>query len=209
MHVYFVRHGQTELNKKHIHQSPNTPLSEEGKAMMITLGDTLRTCNPDRVLSSQYVRALESARIIGEHVGRTPEVHDMMYEIVRPSKLHGKSLFTLETIWYVLLTILKRNNPSWRYADAENVSDISNRAKNVLAYIESLRGTHSSIIVVSHTVFINVIVAYMCKNRLLDIRDLIGTVIRSKRLKNAGVTHVEYVGNGSPHACNWRMIDDM
>ena len=209
MHVYFVRHGETELNANHIHQSPNTPLSKEGKATMITLADSLRVINPDLLISSQYTRAEESARIIGEHVGLVPQTHDLFYEIIRPSKLHNKSIFTIETIWYVFLTLLRRHNALWRYADAENVTDISIRAQKALAYIESLKGTHTSVIVVSHTVFINVMVSYMCKNRVLDIRDLVSTVLRSKGMKNGGVTHVEYVGNGVPNTCNWRMVDDV
>lgn len=205
MHIYFVRHGETELNRAHIHQSPNTPLSDEGKTMMGTVGEALRDMNPDLLLASGYTRARESADIIGAHIGLVPQVHPDMYEIVRPSRLHGKSIFTPETFLYVVLSALLRYAKHWRYGDAENVSDIALRAERVLKYIESLRGTHQSVVVVSHSVFISIMIAYMCKNRMLDMRDIIHMFLRSKRMKNGDITHVEYVGNGNMYACNWQL----
>jgi len=207
MHVYFVRHGETDLNRRHIHQSPNTPLSSRGREIVVSTAEGLRVVNPDILVSSEYTRAIESARIIGLHVGLTPITNGLFYEIVRPSKLHNCSIFSLETLWYVFLSVLFRNRPSWRYKDAENFTDISNRAKRALAYIESLRDTHTSVVIVSHTVFINIMVAYMCRNRMLDVRDVLSAFTRSKRMKNGEVIHVEYVGAGAKNACNWRIVE--
>lgn len=206
MHVYFVRHGETDLNHACIHQSPNTPISLRGRESVLSTAETLRSINADVLISSEYTRALESARLIGLTIGLTPRTNGLFYEIVRPSTFHGRSIFTLETLWYVLLTIFFRAKTTWRYKDAENFSDISSRAKRALTYIESLRDTHTSVIVVSHTVFINIMVAYMCKNRLLDIRDLCTALLRSRRMRNGEVISVEYIGDGSPYTCNWRII---
>jgi broad specificity phosphatase PhoE len=209
MHVYFVRHGETLLNRKNVHQSPNTPLSPKGRDESITVGEYLRTLNPDLLLTSEYTRARETSRIIGQYVGLSPEVHGLLYEIERPSSLYGKSHFHIETLWYVLKSVLFRNNPAWRCRDGENFTDISNRAKRTLAYLESLKGKHNAIIVVSHTVFINIMVSYMCKNRMLDVRDLLFTFLHIERMRNTGVVHVEFVGRTSPHMCAWRLIDDV
>lgn len=208
MHIYFVRHGETMLNKRHIHQSPNTPLSPKGREQVLTTAEFLRGVNPDALLTSEYTRAVESARLIGGAVGIKPMVNGFFYEIMRPSKLFGKSHFNFETFWYVILSVLHRNNPSWRYGDAENFFDISSRAKKALAYLESLRGTHDSVVVVSHTVFINTMVSYMCKNRILDIRDLILTFLHIERMKNASVVHVEYTGATAPHTCAWTLVQE-
>jgi broad specificity phosphatase PhoE len=206
MHIYFVRHGETLLNKKHIHQSPNTPLSSEGREQVLTVAEFLREVNPDALLTSEYTRAVESARIIGSSVGLKPMVSGLFYEIMRPSRLFGKSHFNIETFWYVILSVLHRKNKSWRYTDAENFFDISNRAKKALEYLESLRGTHSSVVVVSHTVFINTMVSYMCKNKILDVRDLFFTFFHIERMKNASVIHVEYNGATAPHTCAWTRV---
>jgi broad specificity phosphatase PhoE len=205
MHVYFVRHGETSLNKKHIHQSPNTPLSVIGREQILSTAEVLRAVNPDLLVSSEYTRAIETARIIGMHVGLTPVTNGLFYEVERPSKLFNKSTLGLETLWYELSSFLNRKNPQWRYADAENFSDISNRAKKALTYIESLYGNHESVVIVSHTVFINVMVSYMCKNRMLDFRDLIYIFFDMERMKNGGIIHVEYQGPSDENTCIWQV----
>ncbi len=207
MHVYFVRHGKTDLNAQNVHQSPNTPLSPLGREDVLTLAENLRRVNPDLLLSSEYTRALETARIIGLHVGLTPQANGLFYEVIRPSKLFGKSHFHIETLWYIFLSVLKRNNPSWRYADAENFSDIVHRAKKALAYLESLEGTHDSVVVVSHTVFINIMVAYLCKKRMLSVRDLLPTFLHIERMPNTGIIHVEYTPPKAQNVCTWREIE--
>ncbi len=209
MHVYFVRHGKTHLNAKNIHQSPNTPLSPQGREDVLTVAEHLRSLNPDLLLSSEYTRAIETARIIGLHVGLTPVVQGLFYEIMRPSKLFGKSHFHPQTLWYVLLSVLNRKKPEWRYADAENFTDISNRAKKALAYIESLHTKHNSVVIVSHTVFINIMVSYMCRQRILDVRDLLLTFLHIERMKNTGIIHLEYTPSSAPNTCAWRQVDEV
>lgn len=208
MHIYFVRHGETELNAKHIHQSPSTPLSDTGREQVLEASELLRGVNPDLLLTSEYTRALESARIIGSSVGLVPVVSEFFYEIVRPSKLFGKSHFNIETLWYVILSILFRNNASWRYADAENFSHISIRAQKALTYLESLHTTHASVIVVSHSVFINTMVSYMCNSSVLSIRDLIFTFFHVERMKNASIVHLEYNGISAKNTCSWKRIKE-
>jgi len=208
MHVYFVRHGETLLNTKHVHQTPSTPLSERGRTEALVVAETLRLTSPDLLISSEYTRATQTARIIGSRVGLPLVTNNLFYEIVRPSSLFEKSVFRPETFLYVILSVFKRKDPTWRYADAENYTDISNRAQRSLTYLESLNGEHESIIVVSHTVFINVMVAYMCRNRILDVRDLLLTFLHIKRMKNCDVIHVEYVGSKTPNTCRWRVVHD-
>lgn len=208
MHVYFVRHGETFQNQKHVHQSPNTTLSPKGREEVLTTAEYLRSVNPDLIITSEYTRARESARIIGSCTGLVPVVQGLLYEIVRPSKLFDKSLFHPETFWYVLLSVIHRKNEFWRYADAENFTDISTRAKKALQYLESLAETHSSVVVVSHTVFINMMVAYMCKNRILDVRDLLPTFLHIHGTKNGQVIHVEFLGKTKNNTCAWQRVSD-
>lgn len=207
MHVYFVRHGETDLNTKHIHQSPNTPLSDKGRDQAVSTAEILRVVNPDLLVSSEYTRALETARIIGLRTGLTPITNGLFYEVERPSKLFHKSTLSLETLWYELCSAYNRNNPGWRYADAENFTDISNRAQKALRYIESLQGKHESVVIVSHTVFINVMVSYMCKDRMLDFRDLFHVFFNMERMKNGSVIHVVYSGPVIGSTCSWSVVN--
>lgn len=209
MHVYFVRHGETFLNSKNIHQSPNTPLSPKGRDQVLTVAEHLRGINPDLLVTSEYTRARETSRIIGQYVGLEPQTNGLFYEIERPSALCGKSHFHPETFWYAIVSAVHKNNALWHYKDAENFADISARARKALEFLESLEGKQETVIVVSHAVFINIMVSYMCKNRILDIRDLFLTFLHVERMKNTGIIHVEFVGRTSPHMCAWRLVDDV
>lgn len=206
MHVYFVRHGETALNKRHMHQSPNTPLSPKGREDALIAAEYLRGVNPDRIFTSEYTRAQETARIIGSVLGKKPEVHGLLYEIIRPSKFYGKSHVHPETFWYVFLSLLHRKDPTWRYADAENFMEVSRRARSAIGFLESLGDSCESVVVVSHTVFINLMIAYMCRNRVLDPRGLIISYLHIETMKNGEVTHLEYMGKSSEGTCAWRRV---
>jgi broad specificity phosphatase PhoE len=209
MHVYFVRHGRTHQNEKNIHQSPNVALSPKGCDAVLNVAEFLRSVNPDLLVSSEYTRALETARIVGSRAGLTPVTNGLFYEVERPSKLFGKSIFSLETFWYMGNSLLRRNDPTWRYCDAENFTDIEKRARKALVYLESLFETHTSVVVVSHTVFLNILISYMCKDRMLDVRDLLGVFWGSERMKNGSVVHTEYIPRVQKGVCAWNIIPEV
>lgn len=207
MHVYLVRHGETLQNRRHIHQSPNVALSPEGRNQVLSTAEYLRVTNPDLLLTSEYTRAIETARIIGLYVGLVPKTNGLFYEIVRPSKLFDSSVLAPETFWYTLLSIIKRKQSAWRYADAENFTDIDTRARKALAYLESLQDTHNSVVVVSHTIFINIMLLCMCKKWPPGAWDLFSLFYKSKKMKNGGIIHVEYIGHAEGNTCAWRIVD--
>lgn len=201
--MYFVRHGETLLNRRNVHQSPNTPLSPRGVEQARSVAEVLRGVSPDLLLTSEYTRARETAGIIGMSVGVAPVVNPLFYEITRPSSLYGLSHFHPRTLSYVAQSVLKKNDISWRYEDAENFNDISTRAKRALEYLESLTPQHHSVVVVSHTVFINIMIAYSCYDRMLTIPDLLPTFLHVKRMKNTHIAHLEYSPTTRGHLCAW------
>jgi len=206
MHVYFVRHGETLLNRRHVHQSPNTPLSPKGQNDARETGEYLRGVNPSLLLSSEYTRARETAGVIGLCTGQSIMVNGLFNEIERPSSLFNTSYYNLRTLWYVLLSIIHKDNTTWRYADAESFPMIKNRADRALAYLESLASTHTSVVVVSHTIFIHVMVAYACKSEMLSFKDLFFTFFHYERLRNGGVIHMEYMDESDKNVCPWRLV---
>jgi broad specificity phosphatase PhoE len=66
MPIYLIRHGETTLNAARILQPPDTPLSEHGSAQAFALGTSLRAQSVDAILSSDMVRAMQTARAILE-----------------------------------------------------------------------------------------------------------------------------------------------
>lgn len=206
MQIYFVRHGETILNRHHIHQSPTTPLSALGKKQALLTAEHIRPLKPDLLLSSPYTRALETSRIIGLTLDMTVHPSKLFYEIRRPTSLCDRSLFHPKTIIYVLLSVWHRKNPKWRYEDAENFNDIYERVQNALAYIETLRKKHKTVVIVSHTMFINLVVSYMCKDRILAVRDLILSFLHIEQMKNGGVLEVDYNEKHSKNTCAWQLV---
>ena len=206
MHVYFVRHGETPLNRQHLHQTPITPLSNLGCVQARTVAEYLRPMNIDCVVSSDYTRALQTARIVGATLNVTVRAEKLFREIERPSVLGGTSIFSIRTMRYIVSSILHRNNPSWRYRDAENFTDIFNRTKKSLAFLESLGNEYQSVVVVSHTIYINLIVAYMCHDRFFALRDLLPVLFNMKHTHNGGVIGVVYNPNAEEGTCAWQHI---
>ncbi len=205
MHVYFVRHGETDLNARHLHQSPSTTLNERGFDQARTVGEYLRPMHPDLLISSTYERAAQTARMIGLSLGITPVYKESFREIERPSLLGGRSLYNIRTLWYLGLTALNRNNPKWRYKDAENFSDIYTRVQKSLKYIESIIEEHDSIVVVSHSAYIMLIILYMCHGQKLSTRDLVRTLFSINHLHNGNVAHVEFLGPTIRGTCSWML----
>ncbi len=209
MHVYLVRHGETHLGAAGVHQSPNTPLSPHGKEQAESVAEYLRSVNPDLILTSGYTRAVETARVIGLHAGTKTKVHELFYEVVRPSSLYHKPLVSLATLAYVVQSFLKRKDPTWHYKDAENYTDLANRASAARTYLEGLSKKHDVVVVVSHNVFIRVLTALLCRNELPGTLEMARIFFGIIRFPHTGVVHLEYA-RVAPRSktCAWSIIDD-
>ncbi len=203
MNVYFVRHGETAYNRCHIHQSPSISLSERGREQALTIGEELRQMNPTLLITSEYQRTKETAHIIGGVLGLTPVVSTLFHEVRRPTHLYGKSHYHPQTLGYVTRSVLNRNNPGWRMADAENFYDVRARVHDALMLLESYGKEHQSIVVVSHTIFINLITAYMCNNRDLSLKKLVPYLFKVMRMQNTEITHIKHTVPTTSQSCEW------
>lgn len=207
MDVYFVRHGETSENRRHIHQHPLVSLSERGREQAATAGEYLRQMNPDLLISSDYARAMETAIIIGGILGIVPKIEPLFHEVTRPSSLQGKSHFHPLSLWYVTRSILTRGNIRSHYKDAESFSDVEERVSEALRYIESCTGTHKSVVIVSHTMFINLLASFMCGSRLRGTVELMRSLFHIANMKNCEVMHVKYMGVTKEGTCAWQLVE--
>ena len=69
MDIYLVRHGQTTGNVAKRHQAEETPLSKLGEEQVVELAEKLAAESPTHIISSNLVRAIETARLIAEKTG--------------------------------------------------------------------------------------------------------------------------------------------
>lgn len=208
MHVYFVRHGETDLNIRNLFQSPSTPLNERGFDQARTVGEYLRPMSPTILVTSGYERAQQTARTISVSLGISPVVEPLFREVEWPSNLIERSLFEPRGMLYIFLSGLFRNSTTWHYRDGENYADLYDRIQRSFQYIESLTEAHESIAIVSHSEYINLMILYMCHGKQLSLREYITTLLRMDRLKNGEVVHVEYVGPAIKGACPWLLHTD-
>jgi len=67
--LHFVRHGETAGNAERRFQTPDAPLSDNGRAQAAAVAETLAaSTRPTLVLASDYARALETAAIIASRL---------------------------------------------------------------------------------------------------------------------------------------------
>lgn len=207
MHVYFVRHGETFLTSSGVHQSPNTPLSPRGHEQVESVAEYFRAVNPDLILTSGYTRAVETARGIGLRTGKVPKVHHLFCEIVRPSSLYQVRLASFATLRYVMLSFFHRKNPEWHYQDAENYTDICNRAYAARDYLEVLSKKQKTVVVVSHTVFIRMILSVLCRDTVPGTFEMVKIFFGIIRFPYTGVLHLEYAPVApKSKTCAWTII---
>lgn len=203
MNIYFIRHGETEYNRKHIHQDPCVPLSERGALQIEQTARVLAELPVTKLITSDMTRATESARIIGNRLKLQPEQNPLFREVVRPSKLFGKSHFGLHSALFTLKLIAHIQNPTWHYQDEENLFDIKDRVAKAVEHLKDLRHEHKHVVVVSHSHIINLFLEYMCSYKDVKARDYIRTLVSAHKLGNGSITTVVYANDDNPYTCDW------
>src|SRR5688572_2160790 len=80
MAIFVARHGETELNAARVIQMPTTPLSERGRRQAARLADRLVPVGIVRILTSDFVRAIETAEAIAARTGAPVETDPLLRE---------------------------------------------------------------------------------------------------------------------------------
>ncbi|MCF0125762.1 MAG: histidine phosphatase family protein [Clostridia bacterium] len=69
--IYIVRHGQTDWNiEKKTQGHTDIPLNENGRNQAKRLAQSLQNVNIDKIISSDLIRAKETAKIINEQINK-------------------------------------------------------------------------------------------------------------------------------------------
>ncbi len=69
MSIYIIRHGETDLNATHVVQLPATPLSVRGRTQAERVAERFASLDVGHILSSDLVRAAETAVAIAARTG--------------------------------------------------------------------------------------------------------------------------------------------
>jgi probable phosphoglycerate mutase len=80
MAIFVVRHGETELNAARIIQMPTTPLSDRGRRQARRLAARVAPLGVARILTSDFVRAVETAEAIATLTGAPIAIDPLLRE---------------------------------------------------------------------------------------------------------------------------------
>lgn len=192
--IYFVRHGETENNAKNIKQGPEGHLSMRGREQALETAKRFpkyKGC-PQIIISSPYERTKETSEIIGKELDVKIIYSDLLKERKNPSKVIGRWGGESE-----VRSIMDRMDRSYhpddfRISDEENFNDLKKRAKKLLGFIS--RRWEKRIIMVTHSNFLKMIVAYMIYGDNLTASQHANLSFFNP-IKNAGMAIVRYTNH--------------
>lgn len=202
--VYFVRHGETMANRRSCHQGPDEPLSDNGQGQAKNVSKTLASLKIDTLVCSSYVRARQTAEIIGEELDLPLIPTDTVVEFRRPNKLYGQRHYSLGSFLYVWNLFWHQEDPEWNNDGAENLFQIRNRMESAKNFIEDLPGQR--IAVVSHAIFMDMFKEMVCKERDMKLFEFAKGLALTKRIKNTGILAFGVESDQTDGVCNWQFL---
>jgi broad specificity phosphatase PhoE len=198
--IYFVRHGETELNAQGIRQGPEGHLSEKGRAQAMESAKKFpkHKGRPQVIVASPYERARETAEIIAKELNMDIEYSELLVERKNPSEIIGR--FGQERDVKLIVDRIDKSfhEDNLRYSDEENFTDLKNRARKLLNYIKSR--PEERMIMVTHSIFLKMVVSYMLYGDELNASEY-NKLSYFNPIDNAGMTICQYI----PH---WFVKDE-
>jgi broad specificity phosphatase PhoE len=198
MKVYFVRHGESESNQQKIRLGPSASLTQTGREQAQLVANRLKLIQVDRILTSPYPRASQTAEIIQKTITSELHIHDDIHEIKSPSVYLGRSNDDPEVIALDELRWQNFKDETWHHSDEENLADSRTRAKKFIHQLSDM--SDDTIIVVTHANFLRTLLAEMVFGEILST-DIYRCFAMGIVLGNTGITVVENRTDGS-----WKII---
>lgn len=189
MKVYFVRHGQSESNKLQIHQDSADLLSDEGLKQGNVVAHRFKKINIDVILSSDYIRALDTAEEIAKVTNKKIEVTELLRERKRPSSLVGKRYDSEEVLHANEKMETQKHMPDFHHSDEENHTEALNRAQMLLRFLEKRQ--EENILVVTHAAFMRFILTCIVFGPNATVQQF-EKMYDSFRMHNTGITICKY-----------------
>ncbi|MCR4325457.1 MAG: histidine phosphatase family protein [Patescibacteria group bacterium] len=187
--IYFVRHGQSEGNISSMFQSEDSPLTEHGRKQAGFIAERVSRLPIETIIASTMPRAKETADIISERTGHTPEPSELFRERGKPNSLEGKrhddpDAHRINEAWWKSLA-----GDGSRVENSENFNDLKKRAGECLDYLAGRR--EENILVVTHGFFLRYIVARAIFGAELSTVQF-APMMKTLWMENTGITALRY-----------------
>ncbi len=201
--VFFIRHGETKMNHGSRHQGPDEPLTARGREQVMDLVQFLRMEQIDTLISSNYLRARETAEIISRELSLTYSIEPSVREFGRPLSLYGRHHFSPASFRYLFDLYRHRLNLLWDREGAENLAHMRERVRDAKLMIESSPGRR--IVVISHRIFMTMFTETVCYDRPLSLMKFISGMFGRKRIPNCAVLKFTCQPPGEAKVCTWHL----
>lgn len=186
---YIIRHGETVLNSEHVRQGEEGALSEKGKMQAKKAAEYLAQFKIEKIVSSTYPRARETADIIKERLHVPVRYSKLLVERKNPTEIIGKSTSDPEVIRIVDHMDNAYHADDYRYSDEENFLELRRRARRALGMLSRTLALQTCVI--THHHFLKMLVAFMLYRRRLHAGDFV-KLSYFNMSDNAAITVVEY-----------------
>lgn len=186
---YFVRHGETILNEQRIRQGEDGGLSENGKRQAEKVEAELKRFSIERIISSTYPRAKETAEIINKQLKVQIIYSGLLAERRNPKEIIGKSTRDSEVMRIVDQMDNAYHEDDYRFSDEENFTDLKKRARKCLNLLARQGANETAVI--THHVFLKMLIAYLLYRKRLHAADFTKLSFFNYS-DNAGITVCEF-----------------
>lgn len=201
MEVYLVRHGQTGGNVAHRHQHEKTPLTPEGAEQAALAAEHIAKLEPTHLITSSLVRAVETARIIGETCDLVPDTSHHFVELARPDRLYGHFHKSRASLAFYIRWYLGQTKPEEGGETYRAVRERIDGAKDILAlYPEDAR-----IVVVTHSVFMSLFLEHLCDSRPINPLRAALAFRRILTMRNTHIEPLRFDHSCADGHCGWSL----
>lgn len=203
--IYFVRHGESELNAKGIRQGPDGKLTEKGRDQALEAAKKFpkEKGSAQIIISSPYERTRETTDIIAKELNiKKIDYTPLLAERKNPSEIVGH--WKEEVLVKLIVDQIDKSfhDDNFRYSDEENFIDLKTRAKDLLSYIKGR--PEKRIIMVTHSIFLKMVVSYMLKGDALTASEY-NKLSFFNPIDNAGITIVKYIPHWFKNE-EWKLV---
>jgi 2,3-bisphosphoglycerate-dependent phosphoglycerate mutase len=186
-YVYFVRHGESDSNADGIVRGHAASLSEKGREQAIFVAERIRKIGVDAIVSSPYIRTVDTAKAISEAIQLPIQENELFVERRRPSETIGLNYKTNAEHKTIMQEVFDGYaKETHRYSDEENFTDLRIRANAALDFLASY--PKDRICVVTHGIFLRVLLCAAIHGEEFTGKEF-QAFMRSAETDNTGVSH--------------------
>jgi len=200
MKLYLVRHGSTGANEGGKRQSPQTPLSTEGRLQVQKAGKWLADKKIEVVLSSPWIRTRQTAEIMAKKLNKPIDFLEILQEKAHNPQLYGAGMEEKIHKQYVREHRKNMNNYDWKLrGKGESIREMLARG---IEFKEILleRYMDKTLVVVSHAYFIGGFVSLCLKGKDFET-DEFKERLRTVPVSNGGI----YLVEGNKDESSWQV----